>query len=224
MCTREDIGGNVRRSRFARRYGASYTAAKCNGRARKMCRVGIIFRGKRRTTGSLARAGRRVSPRPLFTVPAVSESETRAADLFCTFHREKRRDSQINCWPLDLASNFRTEISYFTALGQMEETTMQGGFEALELLPAVPHSIPSLLLHSSFPHNYTLKESEREFSKCEERMDSTMRVKSVVVMEFVKQADLSKPPKRFWRTSWRVFASRLVNTDRGSTAMIICND
>ena len=101
---------------------------------------------------------------------------------------------------------------------------MQGGFEDLELLPAVPHSIPSLLLHSSFPHNYTLKESEREFSICEERMDSTMRVKSVVVMEFVKQADLSKPPKRFWRTSWRVFASRLVNTDRGSTAMIICNN
>ena len=117
VCTREDIGGNVRRSRFARRYGASYTAAKCNGRARKMCRVGIIFRGKRRTTGSLAGAGRRVSPRPLFTVPAVSESETRAADLFCTFHREKRRDSQINfCWPLATSGQRFHTFAYFTAL------------------------------------------------------------------------------------------------------------
>ena len=134
-------------------------------------------------------------------------------------------DSQINfCWPLATSGQRFHTFAYFTTLGKMEETTMQGGFEALELLAAVPHSIPSLLLHSAFPHNFTLKESEREFSKSEERMDSTTRAKFVVVMEFVEQADLSKPPKRFWRTSWRVFASRLVNTDRGSTAMIICNN
>ena len=98
---------------------------------------------------------------------------------------------------------------------------MQGGFEDLELLPAVPHSIP---MHPPFPYNYTLRKSESAFSKSEERMDSTTRAKPFVVMEFVKQADLSKPPKRFWRTSWKVFASRLVNTDRGTTAMIICNN
>ena len=103
-------------------------------------------------------------------------------------------------------------------------TTMQDGFEALILLPAVPHSNPNILLHPTLPHNCPLRKSESVFSKCEDRMDSTTRVKPFVVMEFSKQADLSNPPKRFWRTSWKVFTSRLINTDRGSTTMIICKN